>query len=100
MSPATQPKGRPKGTAQFDGQRFTVRLPPDLSQRLMDRARGRADQARSRADHTHADSQPKGQVSHIIREAVEHFLNGCDRELEERPAPAKSPSPRKRKAAK
>lgn len=83
MTQATQTKGRPKGNAQFDGQRFTVRLPPELSQRLMDRARGRADQARGRIDHTHADTQPKGKVSDIIREAVEHYLDGCDREVQE-----------------
>jgi hypothetical protein len=92
-------KGRPKGTAQFDGMRFTVRLPPELSQRLMDRARGRADQAPIRTDRTHADTEPKGQVSDIIREAVQHYLDGCDREVQEAKPKASAPK-RKRTPAK
>jgi hypothetical protein len=98
MSKANQTKGRPKGGGHFDGQRFTVRLPADLSQRLFDRARGRADlQAPRRTDRTHADSQPTGQVSDIIREAVQHYLDGCDRELQ---TELKAPAPKRARPAK
>jgi predicted DNA-binding protein len=65
-----------------DGQRFTVRLSTELAQRLNDRARGRADSQSNIPGRTHANSQPEGHISDIIREAIEHYLNGCDRELQ------------------
>jgi hypothetical protein len=36
-------------------------------------------------DRTHADSQPGGHVSDIIRESIQHYLDGCDRELKAEP---------------
>lgn len=86
----TRGRGRPKGTGKFDGERFTVRLPENLATRLRDRAKGRIDYQSNRTDRTHADSDATGQISAILREAVQHFLDGCDKELQERPA---SPKP-------
>jgi hypothetical protein len=87
-------RGRPKGTGKFDGQRFTVRLPQDLVTRLMDRARGRVDFQSNHPDKTHADSDARGMASSILREALEHYLDGCDREVQEPPAPAKATKPK------
>jgi predicted DNA-binding protein len=83
------PRGRRPGSGIHDGQRYSIRLSQELSQRLNDRARGRADfQSNLQGtDRTHADSQPGGHVSDIIRESIEHYLNGCDRELRVEPKP-------------
>jgi hypothetical protein len=93
-------RGRPKGTGRFDGRRLTIRLPEDLATRLMDRARGRVDFQSNRTDRTHAGSDPTGMVSDIVREAVQHYLDGCDREFQEPPAAKASTAKRTRTPAK
>jgi hypothetical protein len=60
----------------------------------MDRARGRVDFQSNRTDRTHADSDATGMVSDIVREAVQHYLDGCDREFQEPPA-AKAATPKR-----
>ena len=93
-------RGRRPGSGTHDGQRYTVRLSPELAQRLADRARGRADfQSNIQSTHrTHANSQPGGHAANILREALQHYLDGCDRELrelQEPPAPAKTTAPKR-----
>lgn len=77
-SHATHKLSSPPDTGKFDGQRFTLHLSQELTQRLLDRARGRADRERQLTEGTR--TQQGGHVSDIIREAIAHYLDGCDRE--------------------
>jgi hypothetical protein len=76
---------------------LSIRISSALAQRLGDRARGRADAQRNLqgTDGTHADSEPGGHISDIIREAITHYLDGCDREFQE-PKPAAKATATKR----